>query len=95
MLCGAGRPGTKDRVDALSFFVSEFKEEKKKMDNSVIVSLRVFLEHGIHRTLIGGHTGNILALQQHLTRVWFQEACDQAQGGGLAAAGRTQQRYEG
>ena len=42
----------------------------------------------------GGHTGNILALQQHLTRVGFQEACDQAQGGGLAAAGRTQQRYE-
>jgi len=28
MLCGAGRPGTKDGVDALSFFVSEFKEEK-------------------------------------------------------------------
>ena len=55
---------------------------------------RVLLEHGIHRTLIGGHTSNILALQQHLTRVGFQEACDQAQGGGLAAAGRTQQRYE-
>ena len=55
---------------------------------------RVLLEHGIHRTLIGGHASNILALQQDLTRVGFQEACDQAQGGGLAAAGRAQQRYE-
>ena len=54
MLCGAGRPGTKDGVDALSFFVSEFKEEKKKMDNSVIVSLRdIVVEFDGQRILDG------------------------------------------
>ena len=54
MLCGAGRPGTKDRVDALSFFVSEFKEDKGIMDNSVIVSLRdIVVEFDGQRILDG------------------------------------------
>ena len=54
MLCGAGRPGTKDRVDALSFFVSEFKEDNRIMDNSVIVSLRdIVVEFDGQRILDG------------------------------------------
>ena len=54
MLCGAGRPGTKDRVDALSFFVSEFKEDNGIMDNSVIVSLRdIVVEFDGQRILDG------------------------------------------
>ena len=41
-------------MDALSFFVSEFKEEKKKMDNSVIVSLRdIVVEFDGQRILDG------------------------------------------
>ena len=54
MLCGAGRPGTKDGVDALSFFVSEFKEDNGIMDNSVIVSLRdIVVEFDGQRILDG------------------------------------------
>ncbi len=39
---------------ALSFFVSEFKEDKEKMDNSVIVSLRdIVVEFDGQRILDG------------------------------------------
>ena len=43
-----------DGVDALSFFVSEYKEDKVKMDNSVIVSLRdIVVEFDGQRILDG------------------------------------------
>ena len=54
----------------------------------------VLLEHGIHRALIGRHTGNVLALQQDFAGIRLQKTCDQAQGGGFAAAGGAQQRHK-
>ena len=55
---------------------------------------RILLEHRVHRALVGRHTGDILALEQNFAGIRLQKACDQAQGRGLAAAGRTQQRNE-
>ena len=55
---------------------------------------RVLLEHGIHRALIGRHTGDVLPFQQHFAGVGFQKTCDQTQGGGFSAAGGTEQRYK-
>ena len=54
----------------------------------------VFLKNGVHRALIGRHAGNVLTFQQHFAGIGFQKTCNQTQGGGFAAAGRAQQRYE-
>ena len=51
---GLGHPGTRDGVNTLSFFVSEFKEDNGIMDNSVIVSLRdIVVEFDGQRILDG------------------------------------------
>ena len=36
----------------------------------------------------------MFTFQQHFAGIGFQKTCDQTQGGGFAAAGRAQQRYE-
>ena len=54
----------------------------------------ILLEDGIHRALVGRHAGDVFAFQQHLAGVRLQKTCDQAQGGGFAAAGGTQQRHK-
>ena len=55
---------------------------------------RVLLKHGVHRTLVGRHARDVLALQKHLAGGWLQKACDEAEGGGFAAAGGSQQRHK-
>ena len=55
---------------------------------------RVFLEHGVHPALIGRHGGDVLALKKHGARGGVFKPADDPQGGGLAAAGRAQQRQK-
>ena len=54
---------------------------------------RVFLEHGVHRTLVGRYARDVLSFQQHLAGR-RSEARDEAEGGGFAAAGGSQQRHK-
>ena len=55
---------------------------------------RVLLKHGVHRTLVGRHARDVLAFEQDLTRIGLQKARDEAEGGGFAAAGGSQQRHK-
>ena len=52
---------------------------------------RVALEDRVHRALLRGQGGHVHAVQNDLSLVRGFQAGDDAQGGGFAAAGRTQQ----
>ena len=54
----------------------------------------VALEHRVDRPLVGRQVGQVLAVQPDLALVGVLEAGDQAQQGGLAAAGGAQQGEE-
>jgi len=52
----------------------------------------ILLEHSIHPPLVGRHVVDALALKEQVAAVCLFKAGDNAQHGGLAAAGRAQQR---
>ena len=54
----------------------------------------VFLEHRVHRALVGRHARDVFAFEQDLARIGLQKTCNEAQSGGFAAAGRAQQRHK-
>ena len=54
----------------------------------------VALENGVDLAAVGGHVVQTPALEQNVAAVGLLEAADDAQGGGLAAAGRTEQGHE-
>ena len=51
----------------------------------------VFLEYSVEIALVGREGGNILSVKQNLSLVGGLKSADNAQGGCLAAAGRTEQ----
>ena len=53
---------------------------------------RVFLEDRIDRTLVSGDVVDYFVMKHDTTRIRRDKAADYTQGGGLAAARRTQQR---
>jgi hypothetical protein len=55
---------------------------------------RVGLEHHAHAALVRGQRRDVLAPDHDAPAVRLLEAGDQAQGGGLAAAGRAEQRHQ-
>ena len=81
-------------ADGLFVHLLQAQAEGHVLEHVQVREQRVLLENGIHRAFVGRHTGNILALEQHLAGVWLQKACDQAKGGGFAAAGGAQQRHK-
>ncbi len=54
----------------------------------------VRLEHDAHVPLVGGHPGDVPAAHQDPALVHLVQAAERPQGGGLAAAGRAEQRDE-
>src|SRR4030042_1056785 len=54
----------------------------------------VVLEHGVHVAPESGHAAHLPAFQQDLPLAGFLQAGDHAQGGGLSAAGGSQQGEE-
>ena len=54
----------------------------------------IALKDGVHRPLFRRQMGHILAFQPYATLGCFLQSGDDAQGGGLAAAGRAQQRQK-
>ena len=55
---------------------------------------RVFLEHGVDTALMGRDIVDLITLKIHLTALGRFKARDDAQGGRLTAAGRTEQGNE-
>ena len=81
-------------ADGLFVHLFEPQTEGHVLEHVQVREQCVFLKNGVHRALIGRHAGNVLTFQQHFAGIGFQKTCDQTQGGGFAAAGRAQQRYE-
>ena len=81
-------------ADGLFVHLFQPQAEGHVLEHVQVREQRILLEHRVHRALVGRHTGDILALEQNFAGIRLQKACDQPQGRGLAAAGRTQQRNE-
>ena len=54
----------------------------------------VLLEDGVDLPLVGGYLGDVRAVHQNLARGGHDEARDEPQHGGLAAAGRAEERQK-
>ncbi len=78
------------------FLVQLFEPQTKGhvLEHVQVREQRIFLEHRIHRALVGRHTVMSFPFSSTLPACWLQKTCDEAQGGGFAAAGGTQQRYK-
>jgi len=79
-----------------SLFVHLFQPQAKGhiLKHVQVREKGVFLEHRVHRALVGRHARDVLAFEQDLARIGLQKTCNEAQGGGFAAAGRAQQRHK-
>ena len=83
-------------LTADGLFVQLFQTQAKGhvLEHIQVREQCILLENGVHRALIGRHAGDILAFQQHFAGIRLQKTRDQAQSGGFAAAGGTQQGHE-
>ena len=81
-------------ADGLFVHLLEAEAEGYILEDVQMGEQRVLLKHGVHRTLVGRHARDVLALQKHLAGGRLQKACDEAEGGGFAAAGGSQQRHK-
>ena len=81
-------------ADGLFVHLLEAEAEGHILKDVQVGEQRVFLEHGVHRTLVGRYACDVLSFQQHFAGRRFQKARDEAEGGGFAAAGGSQQRHK-
>ena len=81
-------------ADGLFVHLLEAEAEGHILKDVQVGEQRVFLEHGVHWTLVGRYACDVLSFQQHFAGRWFQKARDEAEGGGFTAAGGSQQRHK-
>ena len=75
-------------------FFSDLKSESDIFRDGHMRKKGVFLEYSVEIALVGREGGNILSVKQNLSLVGGLKSADNAQGGCLAAAGRTEQGHE-
>src|SRR5699024_4443490 len=77
-------------MDILSALVLDFQAERNILRDSHMGKKGVFLENGIQLPLIRRKIGDILPIEDHLSRIRRFKSAENTQCGGFSAAARSQ-----
>ena len=81
-------------LDGLRIFFLQFQTKSYVVEHVQVGEQRVFLEHGVHRSLVRRRLRYVFPLQQDHTRGGNLKTGDTTQQGGLAATRRPQDCYK-